>query len=256
MQTYNDIYLAVRRTLKESGVEQAQLEAMELMCAALGKRREEVLRDLSLYASEAIEGQVDALLQRRLAGEPIAYIIGEWEFYGLTLTVTPQVLIPRPDTELLVERGILAVRDLPQARVLDLCTGSGCVGLALALQPPPRELGEFDLIVCNPPYIPRQVVEEELDHSVRDYEPHLALDGGEDGLDFYRAITLHWNWALRPGGKLIFEIGYDQEEAVKKLMVDRGFQQVRSFQDPGGHWRVVEGILEPIQPDEPAGKEE
>lgn len=297
MQTYNDIYLAVRRTLKESGVEQAQLEAMELMCAALGKRREEVFRDLSLYASEAIEGQVDALLQRRLAGEPIAYIIGEWEFYGLTLTVTPQVLIPRPDTELLVERGILAVRDLPQARVLDLCTGSGCVGLALAyncpnaqvvladwspdalevarqnlmrcqladqvelvqanaLQPPPRELGEFDLIVCNPPYIPRQVVEEELDHSVRDYEPHLALDGGEDGLDFYRAITLHWNWALRPGGKLIFEIGYDQEEAVKKLMVDRGFQQVRSFQDPGGHWRVVEGILEPIQPDEPAGKEE
>ena len=207
------------------------------------------------------------------------------------------MLIPRPDTELLVERGILAVRDLPQARVLDLCTGSGCVGLALAyncpnaqvvladwsqdalevarqnlmrcqladqvelvqvnaLQPPPRELGEFDLIVCNPPYIPRQVVEEELDHSVRDYEPHLALDGGEDGLDFYRAITLHWNWALRPGGKLIFEIGYDQEEAVKKLMVDRGFQQVRGFQDPGGHWRVVEGILEPIQPDEPAGKEE
>ena len=76
MQTYNDIYLAVRRTLKESGVEQAQLEAMELMCAALGKRREEVLRDLSLYASEAIEGQVDALLQRRLAWEPIAYILG------------------------------------------------------------------------------------------------------------------------------------------------------------------------------------
>ena len=136
MQTYNDIYLAVRRTLKESGVEQAQLEAMELMCAALGKRREEVLRDLSLYASEAIEGQVDALLQRRLAGEPIAYILGEWEFYGLTLTVTPQVLIPRPDTELLVERGILAVRDLPQARVLDLCTGSGCVGLALAYNCP------------------------------------------------------------------------------------------------------------------------
>ena len=136
MQTYNDIYLAVRRTLKESGVEQAQLEAMELMCAALGKRREEVLRDLSLDASEAIEGQVDALLQRRLAGEPIAYILGEWEFYGLTLTVTPQVLIPRPDTELLVERGILAVRDLPQARVLDLCTGSGCVGLALAYNCP------------------------------------------------------------------------------------------------------------------------
>lgn len=297
MQTYNDIYLSLRRTLKEVGVEQAQLEAMELMCAGLGKRREEVLRDLPLYAGDTARQQVDALLQRRLAGEPIAYIIGEWEFYGLTLTVTPDVLIPRPDTELLVERGILAVRDLPKARVLDLCTGSGCVGLALAyncphtqvvladwstdalevarqnlmrcqladqvelvradaLQPPPRELGDFDLIVCNPPYIPRKVVEEELDHSVRDYEPHLALDGGADGLDFYRAITLHWKWALRPGGKLIFEIGYDQAQAVEQLMVDREFVQVHSFRDPGDHWRVVEGILEPIQPDEPAGKEE
>lgn len=288
MQTYNDIYLDVRRTLKEMGVEQAQLEAMELMCAALGKRREEVLRDLSLYAGEQTKHQVGELLQRRLAGEPIAYLIGEWEFYGLTLTVTPQVLIPRPDTELLVERGILAIRDLPQARVLDLCTGSGCVGLALAyncpnaqvvladwseealevarqnvlrnqlsdqvslvranaLEAPQRELGEFDLILCNPPYIPKRVVEEELDPSVRDYEPHMALDGGEDGLDFYRAITLHWKWALRPEGKLAFEIGYDQAPAVQKLMEDRGFVQVHSFRDPGNHWRVVEGILEPIQ---------
>ena len=297
MQTYNEIYLDIRRTLKESGVEQAQLEAMELMCAALGKRREEVLRDLSLYAGEHMTQQVYGLLQRRLAGEPIAYIVGEWEFYGLTLTVNPDVLIPRPDTELLVERGILAVRDLPQARVLDLCTGSGCVGLALAynspqaqvvladwskkalevarqnllrcqltdqvalvqanaLEDPARELGDFDLILCNPPYIPRRVVEEELDLSVRGYEPHMALDGGEDGLDFYRAITLHWKWALRSGGKLAFEIGYDQSQAVEQLMRERGFVQVRSFRDPGGHWRVVEGILEPIQPEEPAGKEE
>lgn len=288
MQTYNDIYLDVRRTLKEMGVEQAQLEAMELMCAALGKRREEVLRDLSLYAGEQTQQQVGELLQRRLAGEPIAYLIGEWEFYGLTLTVTPQVLIPRPDTELLVERGILAIRDLPQARVLDLCTGSGCVGLALAyncpnaqvvladwseealevarqnvlrnqlsdqvslvwanaLEAPERDLGDFDLILCNPPYIPKRVVEEELDPSVRDYEPHMALDGGEDGLDFYRAITLHWKWALRPEGKLAFEIGYDQAPAVQKLMEDRGFVQVHSFRDPGNHWRVVEGNLEPIQ---------
>ena len=297
MQTYNEIYLDIRRTLKESGVEQAQLEAVELMCAALGKRREEVLRDLSLYAGEHMTQQVYGLLQRRLAGEPIAYIVGEWEFYGLTLTVNPDVLIPRPDTELLVERGILAVRDLPQARVLDLCTGSGCVGLALAynspqaqvvladwskkalevarqnllrcqltdqvalvqanaLEDPARELGDFDLILCNPPYIPRRVVEEELDLSVRGYEPHMALDGGEDGLDFYRAITLHWKWALRSGGKLAFEIGYDQSQAVEQLMRERGFVQVRSFRDPGGHWRVVEGILEPIQPEEPAGKEE
>lgn len=296
VQTYNDLYLDVRSALKNAGVEQAQLEAMELMCAALGKRREEVLRDLPLYAGEQAVGGVHQLLRRRLAGEPIAYIVGEWEFYGLTLTINPRVLIPRPDTELLVERGILAVRDKPQARVLDLCTGSGCVGLALAyncpkaqvtlvdwsadalevagenmqrcqltqqvqlvqanaLEPPPRQLGEFDLILCNPPYIPRRVVEQELDVSVRDYEPHMALVGGEDGLDFYRAVTLHWKWALCPGGRLIFEIGYDQAPAVEGLMGERGFGQVRRFSDPGGHWRVVEGCLEPIQPEAPAGKE-
>ena len=280
--TYNDLYLDARKALKGAGVEQAQLEARELLCLASGKSREEFLRDLTLYASDGVEGKFRSLLARRLEGEPVAYLIGEWEFYGLTLDVTRDVLIPRPDTETLVDRGILHVRDLPEgARVLDLCAGSGCVGLAMAescpdirvilaewsgdalrvcrqnilrcglsqqvsaaqvdaLEPPPRLLRDFDLILCNPPYIPTLEVTR-LDRSVRDYEPRMALDGGEDGLKFYRAVARKWKRALKPGGKLIFEVGCGQAPAVRAIMAEQGFTELKTTMDPGLHWRVVEG---------------
>ena len=289
--TYNDLYLDARKALKGAGVEQAQLEARELLCFASGKDRGEFLRDLPLYASDGVEGRFRGLLDRRLKGEPVAYLIGEWEFYGLTLDVCRDVLIPRPDTETLVERGILHVRDLPDgARVLDLCAGSGCVGLAMAdncpntrvilaewcgdalrvcrqnilrgalsqqvsaaqvdaLEPPPRILRDFDLIVCNPPYIPTLEVGR-LDVSVRDYEPRMALDGGEDGLKFYRSIAKKWKCALKPGGKLIFEVGYDQAQAVRDIMARNGYQDLQTTMDPGMHWRVVEGSVEQEAEDE------
>ena len=289
--TYNDLYLDARKALKGAGVEQAQLEARELLCFASGKDRGEFLRDLPLYASDGVEGRFRGLLDRRLKGEPVAYLIGEWEFYGLTLDVCRDVLIPRPDTETLVERGILHVRDLPDgARVLDLCAGSGCVGLAMAdncpntrvilaewcgdalrvcrqnilrcalsqqvsaaqvdaLEPPPRILRDFDLIVCNPPYIPTREVGR-LDVSVRDYEPRMALDGGEDGLKFYRSIAKKWKCALKPGGKLIFEVGYDQAQAVRDIMARNGYQDLQTTMDPGMHWRVVEGSVEQEAEDE------
>ena len=285
-KTYNDLYLDVRRALRGIGVEEAaQLEARELICCAARKDREEFYRDLPLYASDGVEKRFRGLLARRLKGEPVAYLIGEWEFYGLTLDVCRDVLIPRPDTETLVEQGILFVRDLPDGtRVLDLCAGSGCIGLAIAdncpnttvilaewsadalrvcrqnilrcglsqqvsaaqtdaLEPPPRLLRDFDLILCNPPYIPTLEVGR-LDPSVRDYEPRAALDGGEDGLKFYRAIAKKWKCALKPGGKLIFEVGYDQAPAVRGIMAQNGYQDIRSTMDPGMHWRVVEGSAE------------
>ncbi|MCI8698283.1 MAG: peptide chain release factor N(5)-glutamine methyltransferase [Oscillospiraceae bacterium] len=289
--TYNDLYLDARKALKGAGVEQAQLEARELLCFASGKDRGEFLRDLPLYASDGVEGRFRGLLDRRLKGEPVAYLIGEWEFYGLTLDVCRDVLIPRPDTETLVERGILHVRDLPDgARVLDLCAGSGCVGLAVAdncpntrvilaewcgdalrvcrqnilrcalsqqvsaaqvdaLEPPPRILRDFDLIVCNPPYIPTLEVGR-LDPSVREYEPRMALDGGEDGLKFYRSIAKKWKCALKPGGKLAFEVGYDQAQAVRDIMARNGYQDLQTTMDPGMHWRVVEGSVEQEAEDE------
>ena len=135
--TYNNLYLDTRARLKKAGIEGAQLEARELICYAADKSREQFYRDMPLYASGELEKRVEALVQRRLEGEPVAYIVGEWEFYGLPLDVSSEVLIPRIDTEVLAERGILKARAAGEgARVLDLCAGSGCVGLAIAANAP------------------------------------------------------------------------------------------------------------------------
>ncbi len=282
--TYNNLYLDVRRRLRAAGVESAQLEARELVCAAAGKTREQFYRDAPLYASAQTEAKVADFLRRRLAGEPVAYLVGEWEFYGLTLDLSPEVLIPRIDTEVLAEQAILLARAAGKgARVLDLCAGSGCVGLAVAanvpgcrvilaeisegalricrqnirrcglnvqvscvqadaLQPPPAALWDFDVIACNPPYIPTGDLAG-LDRSVRDFEPHLALDGGRDGLDFYRAVAGRWSTALRLGGALLFEVGAGQAGDVAKLMEQHGFTQLQTHLDTANIQRVVEGTI-------------
>jgi len=129
MQTYNELYISLRQRLKEKGVEACSLEARLLVAAAADKRPEELMRDLQLYTSPEVEERLSALEKRRLAGEPAAYILGRWEFYGLDLRVTPDVLIPRSDTEVLAETalGLLRGRE-EEARVLELCAGSGCIG--------------------------------------------------------------------------------------------------------------------------------
>ena len=134
--TYNNLYLDVRKQLRERGVDAATLEARELVCFGTGKDREELTRDGGLYASPELERQVWELVERRLAGEPVAYLIGEWEFYGLPLDVSADVLIPRTDTEVLAAEAGAYVKALGECRVLDLCAGSGCVGLAVAAQAP------------------------------------------------------------------------------------------------------------------------
>ena len=245
--TYNNLYLDIRQQLRGSGVEAATLEARELVCFGTGKTREELQRDGGLYASPELESRVRDLTARHLSGEPVAYLIGEWEFYGLPLDISREVLIPRPDTEVLARLAIDYIRTLGECRVMDLCAGSGCIGLAVAAQAPrcrvvlgeysdgalkicrqnirrnslsarvvpmqtnarekpDRALGEFQCIVSNPPYIPSADIDG-LDVSVRDYEPRLALDGGADGLDFYRDICEKWKEALLPGGFMYFELG-------------------------------------------------
>lgn len=282
--TYNTLYLDTRKRLKQAGIESPQMEAKELVCLAAGKSRERFYQDLSLYASGAVEAKLEELVSRRLTGEPVAYLVGEWEFYGLTLTVNRDVLIPRIDTELLAERAILRARTAgPGAHVLDLCAGSGCVGLAVAanvpgchvvladlseaalrvcrqnirqnglgdqavciladaLAPPPNGLGEFDLVVCNPPYIPSGDISG-LDPSVRDFEPRSALDGGADGLDFYRSITRDWKEALALGGRLYFEVGIGQADPVLRLMRSQGFGDLQVVKDRNKIPRVVLGTL-------------
>lgn len=281
--TYNNLYLDIRRQLRASGIEASTLEARELVCFGTDKTKEQLNRDGSLYASPEIERRVRDLVQRHLDGEPVAYLIGEWEFYGLPLDISSDVLIPRPDTEVLAEQAIGYIQTLGECRVLDLCAGSGCIGLAVAsqaenarvilgeysdaalkicrqnirrnglsgrvvpmqvnaLEKPERSLGEFQCIVSNPPYIPRGDIDG-LDVSVKNYEPHLALDGGEDGLDFYRAITEYWRDALVPGGRLYFEVGIDQAEEVLRIMRCQGFGDLEIVKDHHDIPRVVYGTL-------------
>ena len=283
--TYNDLYLNTRNRLRAAGVDSAQLEARELVCFALDKTKEQLLRDRGLYVTSAQEGQVEELIRRRLAGEPVAYLIGEWEFYGIPLDISRDVLVPRSDTEVLASLAIDLLQKAGEgARLLDLCAGSGCIGLAAAVHAPqsrvvladwsegalricrqnvrrnglnarvtcvradareaaPSALWDFDVIACNPPYIPSGDIGG-LDADVKDYEPRMALDGGPDGLDFYRAIAGKWQSALRLGGTLLFEVGMGQAPAVEDILAQNGFTGINTYPDTRGIWRVVEGRID------------
>ena len=234
----------------------------------------------ALYAPEDVVKGVHAGLERLLKGEPIAYILGQWEFYGLPLRITPDVLIPRDDTCAVAELAIRQTLFLDQnPRILDLCCGSGCIGLAIAkrvkdarvtladlsqnaltiarentamhkmggrvrcvrvdaMQPASTFLGKFDLIVSNPPYVTAEEMKE-LPVSVRDYEPHMALYGGEDGLDFYRAIAGNFTRALRPGGYLCLEFGMGQGDAVSRILQEHDYTILERTKDFNDRERAV-----------------
>ena len=284
MKTYNELYINTRNTLKRSGIEAYALEARVLVASAAGKTVPQLLRDLSLYTTEPVEEKVAAYTARRLQGEPVAYITGDWAFYGLPMKVTKDVLIPRSDTELLVDLAREALTGWRMdARVLDLCCGSGCITCAIghelpatklvavdlsasaleicranvnlnrlttrvicmqadATSSPPLGIGSFDLIVSNPPYIESGEIAK-LDRSVKDYEPMWALDGGKDGLRFYKAIIKHWKSLLRPEGLLIFEVGEGQAEAVADMLMAAGFAATSIHQDARGVDRAVVGRM-------------
>ena len=262
-----------------------QLESRLLVAHAAGKSVAELLRDMNLYTTEDVVDRVSAYVERRLAGEPVAYITGTWEFYGLPMVISPDVLIPRMDTEVLVDavKEFLTGRKM-DARVLDLCCGSGCIACAIAkelpatklvavdisasalqvcrenvtmnrlnsrvlclqadaLASPPMGMGQFDIIVSNPPYIASAEIMG-LDPSVRDHEPVWALDGGEDGLKFYKGIIKYWRSVLKPGGLIFFEVGEGEAEAVRSMLLEGGFAEAEFRQDSGGADRVVIGRLE------------
>lgn len=280
VKTYADLYLDARKALLPTEGMYAGNIARELVCAASGKTQEALIADRSLYASEEICARVETFVQRHIQGEPTAYILGQWDFADMTLTVTPDVLIPRDDTMAVTELAIKKALFLPQnPRILDLCTGSGCIGLAIARRvkdakltladlsmdalrvakknvadlhmggritcvqvdakkPAPHFLGKFDMIVSNPPYVTTAEMAE-LDPSVRDYEPHMALHGGRDGLDFYRAIVQNFTPALRPGGCLALEFGMGQHPAVCDILEAAGYTVLELRDDYSGITRAV-----------------
>ena len=281
--TYNNLYMDIRQELHRSGIDAATLEARELVAFAAGKTRQELLRDSRLYVPQDVEERARALMRRHLAGEPLAYLIGEWSFCGMDLDVNESVLIPRTDTEVLAEQAIGFVKTLDEPRVLDLCAGSGCVGLAVAKFCPGShvvlgELMEDALRVCRqnirrcgltaqvmpwqvnaldgpPPRFgefdcivsnPPYIPDGDiagLDVSVRDYEPMTALKGGDDGLDFYRTISDKWRTALHPGSRLYFEVGIGQADDVLRIMRAQGFGDIEVVPDTAGIPRVVYGTL-------------
>ena len=281
--TYNNLYMDVRQELRRAGIDAATLEAQELVAFAAGKTRQELLRDGRLYVPQEVEQRAAALVERHLAGEPLAYLIGEWSFCGMDLDIDENVLIPRVDTEVLAEQAIDFVKTLQEPRVLDLCAGSGCVGLAVAKFCPGShvvlgELMEGALRVCRrnirrtgltaqvlpwqvdaldgpPPRFgefdcivsnPPYIPDGDiagLDVSVRDFEPLTALKGGGDGLDFYRVISDKWRACLHPGSRLYFEVGIGQADDVLRIMRAQGFGDIEVVPDTAGIPRVVYGTL-------------
>ena len=281
VKKYGDLYLQCRKALLQTeDAQTAGLMARNLVAYYSGKSQEEVLRDRDLYAGEQTCNAVDEATQRLLSGEPLPYVLGEWEFYGLPLHVNRNVLIPRDDTCAVVGLAINQAIFLPaDPRVLDLCTGSGCIGLAIAsrikdarvtladiskeamavakknivlnklssrvtcvqadaLSTPPAFLGKFDMIVSNPPYITGPEMAE-LPASVRNFEPHLALFGGRDGLDFYRSIAENYSKALKPGGFLALEFGMGQGDDVCRILSEYGYTILERTKDFNDRERAV-----------------
>jgi len=263
--------------LAEKGVENARLEAEWLLCEALGLDRVGLYLNFDKPLTEAELATYRAMVARRAKREPLQYILGSQEFGGLDFVVTPDVLIPRHDTEVLVAE---ALRRAPvDASILDIGLGSGCIAVALAkalsgakvcgveqsagalavtlknaeLNGVTLEIVEgslfeplqgrrFDLIVSNPPYIPTADLAT-LEPEVRDHEPMAALDGGADGLAFYRAIVPTAPGYLHPRGWLLVEIGIGQGPAVRELFSRSGFAEIFTEKDPGGIERVVGGQI-------------
>lgn len=279
--TFGELYLQTRACLLATeSPESAGPMARDLVSTLSGMTQESFLAEKNSPVSAEICQRVDAALTRLRQGEPLPYVLGEWNFYGLPLYVGPQVLIPRDDTCALAELAIHRALFLDQdPRILDLCCGSGCIGLAIAsrlkdarvtlgdlskealsvarkniqrnhlggrvscvqldaTEDPPAFLGKFDMIVSNPPYVTAGEMEE-LPPSVKNFEPHMALYGGPDGLDFYRSITERYRSILKPGGFLCYEFGMGQGDAVCAILEENGFTVLERTLDYNERERAV-----------------
>ena len=276
VKPYSKLYLDARCALMaQEDAQMASMMARSLLCHVSGKSQESILIDREALADETVCAAMESGVKRLLLGEPLAYVLGEWEFYGLKLYVNENTLIPRDDTcavaALAIKKGLFLNQD---PRILDLCCGTGCIGLAVAsrvkdarvtladiskdalavakkniqlhklggrvsavqadaMAAPSAFLGKFDMIVSNPPYITGEEMEV-LPESVKDYEPHLALYGGEDGLDFYRSIAVNYRDSLKPGGYLCLEFGMGQGDDVCAILEENGYtilERSRDFND-------------------------
>lgn len=272
--TYSELVAAGTEKLSAAGFEEARTDVRDLVFYVCGMDFMALLRDGANEVPKEQEQRFFELLSERMKHVPVQYLTGEQEFCGLKFSVRPGVLIPRPETELLAE-AVFQCSD--GKRVLDMCTGSGCIAITVAKLGRPSFVaasdyseaalsiarenaklqeaevtffhgdlfesveGTYDIIVSNPPYIKSEVVDG-LMSEVRDFEPRMALDGKEDGLYFYRRICAEAKAHLNPGGRLMFEIGYDQGETVPKLLKEEGYTEIEVKKDYAGLDRMVFAI--------------
>ena len=287
-KTCRALYEAACRALQDAGVPDPPFDAKRLMEFACGLTFHDLYAHGELVPDESKQAVLNECVKKRSLRIPLAYITGTQGFMGLDFYVSEDVLVPRPDTETLAEAAMKHLFD--GMCLLDLCTGSGCVGLSLLkysnnttavlgdlspaaiacagenaerlgltgrvtltvcdLFPPRSAIPErgADLITANPPYIKTDVIDT-LEDEVRVYEPRMALDGGADGLAFYRRIISEAGQYLTRGGRLLLETGYDQAGDVAALMRESGYRHMEIIRDAGGNERVVTGVMIPAAAD-------
>ncbi|WP_337176328.1 peptide chain release factor N(5)-glutamine methyltransferase [Paludisphaera sp.] len=265
--------------LGRKGSDSPRLDAEVMLAHVLGYERVRLYTHHEEIVGDRGRTEFRELVRRRSEGAPVAYLVGRKEFYSLRFDVTPAVLIPRPETEFVVIEFLDAVKEIEEPSAVDVGTGSGCIAVACARHKPgarflavdlsPEALevaarnaerhgvaeriefmrgdllapaagrGPFDVVVSNPPYIATAEVDR-LDPSVKDYEPRAALDGGPDGLSAYRRLVAQAAPLLKPGGRLILEIGHDQEEAIGAIIAESGaFEPLPTVRDLQSHPRVA-----------------
>ena len=274
------LYLQGKKRLTESGCESDAFDAAQLFEHVFGMSRTDLLMQPDKPCAQKEADQFLALIEQRAHGRPLQYLLGKWHFFGRPFFVGDGVLIPREETELLVQTALDFTQNRPDCRIIDLCAGSGAISVTCACEIPgakvtavelseraffylnrnnqalcdgrvrliqgditdkklPESLSEFELILSNPPYIPSS----DLDGLQREvhHEPHMALDGGEDGLHFYRMILTIWLYMLKNGGMLAVECGIGQSELLADLFLSHGLQEVRIIPDFNGIGRIVTG---------------
>lgn len=281
--THTDLYRHTRDSLRKSGIDNPEFESYAMLELLLGIKKETVLLNAKTESSREQIQIIDDALQKRADGYPLQYITGIWEFYGNDFFVGDGVLIPRSDTEILVDMAFDSVKSIANPVIIDLCSGSGCVGISLAKLLPKSHIylveysdkaieyirknidlnkvdnvflhkldvldaGKLevfdnvtaDVIVANPPYLTALDMDN-LQKEV-EFEPKMALFGGNDGLDFYRGISRIWKKYLKPDGMIAFEVGLGQSDQVAEVLRENEFRDVEFERDLIGIERVVFGI--------------
>lgn len=276
--TIFNAYNQAKKTLQKAGIESFGFEARQIIRHITGLSNADIMAKYNEPLTPYQQMMYNSVIERRVSRYPLQYILGEWSFYGLDFYVGEGVLCPRPDTEVLVDTALEFLKNKPEATVIDLCSGSGCIAVAVAknssaavsavekydvpfafLEKNIKRNGakvtaikediyaftpneKYDLILSNPPYI--SAAEMDTIDAETAYEPDTALYGGEDGLSFYRHIAEKWTKCLKSGGMLAVEVGINQAEAVSGIFRAAGLKNIGSANDLSGIQRVVFGTVD------------